>query len=100
MMSWREGFWFVEDLKSSNGTWVNGSRCQKKYLLPDSVLGLAKHRYTANYTATGAAPPPEEEDIFAQSLLERAGLATNFGGPEHTKDDQGDPNRRVRHRLE
>jgi adenylate cyclase len=76
-LNFQEGHWFVEDLHSRNGTWVDGLRCQKKCLLPQSVLGLARYRFTMHYTPTGPLPPPEtdSEDIFAQSLLEKAGLA-------------------------
>jgi pSer/pThr/pTyr-binding forkhead associated (FHA) protein len=75
-LSLQGGYWFVEDLHSSNGTSVDGVRCQRKCVLPDSVLGFARYRYALQYTPTGAGPPPEEEPahLFAQSLLEKAGL--------------------------
>jgi adenylate cyclase len=75
-LSLRDGYWFVQDLNSSNGTTVNGVRCQRKWLLPNSVLGLARHRFTVHYMPIGPGPPPEDEveDIFSQSLLEKAGL--------------------------
>jgi len=98
----QEGYWFVEDLKSSNGTWVNGARCQQKCLLPDSVLGLAKHRFTVHYTPTGAGPPPEEEDLFAQSLLEKVGLAKRpvAGRLPGVRQNEDDADERTRHRLD
>jgi pSer/pThr/pTyr-binding forkhead associated (FHA) protein len=102
-LSLQDGYWFVEDLHSSNGTWVNGARCQKKCLMPESVLGLAKHRYTMRYTPKGAGPPPEEDvaDVFSQSLLQKAGLAKlEKGGklPGAQHDDEEEQTRR--HKLD
>lgn len=68
------GYWYVRDLGSRNGIKVNGTRCDTHWLMPGDVLSVAKHRYEINYTPNGAAPPPEEENPFAQGLLEKAGL--------------------------
>ena len=98
-LTWQDGYWLAEDLGSSNGTWVDGVRCRKKALMPQSVLGLAKHRFTIHYTPAGAAPPPEEEDIFSQSLLEKAGLAKQFADSPRGQSEK-DPEERVRYRLD
>lgn len=55
-----EGYWMVEDLHSTNGTWVDGDRCMLQCLMPDSILALDKHRFTISYipprrTASGRA---------------------------------------------
>lgn len=71
------GFWSVRDLGSRNGTKVNGVRCQSKWLMPGDVVSVAKHRYELMYTPSGDAPPPEDNDPFAQSLMEKAGLVTD-----------------------
>lgn len=74
------GYWYVKDLKSRNGTKVNGARIVEKRLNPGDVLAVAKHSYQVRYSPidNGAVgpPPPDatEEDIFSKSLLERAGL--------------------------
>jgi adenylate cyclase len=75
-----EGYWFVEDKSSRNGTRVNGVRVQRRRLLPGDMLALASHKYEVRYSPSqnGACGPPpmedDEEDVFGQTLLERAGL--------------------------
>ncbi len=79
-----DGYWFVVDKSSRNGTRVNGVRvaATKKRLDPGDELSIAKHRYEVRYSPVddlGAmGPPPAEEepirDILSKSLLERAGL--------------------------
>lgn len=68
------GYWYVRDLRSRNGIKVNGMRCDSKFLLPGDELSIAKHRYEVTYEPAAGAPPPEEENPFALSLLEKAGL--------------------------
>ena len=68
------GYWHVRDLRSRNGIKVNGMRCDTKWLLPGDEISIAKHRFEMDYEPVDGAPPPEEEDPFALSLLEKAGL--------------------------
>ncbi len=75
-----KGYWLVEDLNSTNGTWVDGDRCLLQCLLPDSVLALDKHRFTIHYLLRTDGPPPVIKRLFTQSLLEKAGLANHFAG--------------------
>ena len=49
-------------------------------LMPESVLGLDKHRFTIHYVPQGNASPPEIRRLFSQSLLEKAGLANELSG--------------------
>ncbi|RCS54715.1 FHA domain-containing protein [Bremerella cremea] len=81
----KQGYWFVEDQSSRNGTKVNGKRVREtdKRIDPGTVIAIAKHEYELHYDpldlgATG--PPPSEnnqaEEILSKSLLERAGIGT------------------------
>lgn len=80
-LEFKDGYWFVRDLGSRNGTRVNGYVYQSKCLMPGDFLWISKHRYEIVYTPQAAEPPPEE-DPFALSLLEKAGLANpDEGGP-------------------
>ncbi|PQO38335.1 FHA domain-containing protein [Blastopirellula marina] len=82
----KQGYWFVEDQNSRNGTKVNGKRVREtdKRIDPGTVIAIAKHEYQLQYDplelgATG--PPPAEsnmaEEILGKSLLERAGIGNS-----------------------
>lgn len=75
----KNGVWFLRDMGSTNGVKVNGERTQRRPLRPGDELGIAGHKYTIQYSfAEGTAVDDvfaEEEDVFQQSLLEKAGLA-------------------------
>jgi adenylate cyclase len=75
------GYWFVQDLHSQNGTKVNGHRVVRKRLDPGDLLSMARHKYTIRYSPAdlGAMGPPPDDDaeleqVLSKSLLERAGL--------------------------
>ena len=74
------GYWYVRDLKSRNGTKVNGVEVTEKRIEPGDTLYVAKHKFELTYTPVdlGAVGPPPNDDvksaIFGRSLLERAGL--------------------------
>ena len=75
-----DGYWTIKDLRSSNGTKVNGTRVTEQRLEPGDKIGIAKHVYEIAYEPArlGATSPVEEkapqENIFGRSLLESAGL--------------------------
>jgi adenylate cyclase len=76
-LSYRDGFWWVRDLGSTNGVKVNGMRVPKKLLQPGDTLTIAKRQYTIEYTPPQGKRAMEEmaeDDPMSQSLLEKAGL--------------------------
>jgi len=81
-----DGYWFVKDLGSSNGTKVNGSRVSEQRLDPGDTLSVAKHEYEVSYEPVrlGATQAPTEKtansDMFSRSLLETAGLESRRTG--------------------
>ena len=91
-----EGYWFVRDLNSRNGTKVNGQRITRKRLDPGDIMSVAKHKYEVSYSPVelGAAgpPPPDEEhiaEILGRSLLDRAGLDRRRQREQKPLDESG-----------
>ncbi len=73
-LNMESGYWRIQDLGSSNGLKVNGVRQESKYLLPGDEITLAKHSYEIQYEPLSDEPPPEDENPFKLSLMEKAGL--------------------------
>ncbi len=73
-MELQNGYWRIQDLGSSNGIKINGERCESKFLFPGDEVSIAKHKFEISYEPDADALPPEEEDPFATSLMEKAGL--------------------------
>jgi adenylate cyclase len=77
-LEFRDGYWYIRDLGSTNGVKVNGTRVQNKMLHPDDELAIGKRKYTLRYELPSdrrqALDESPEEDILSRSLLERAGL--------------------------
>lgn len=95
-LEFKQGRWFVEDLKSTNGVKIDGVRTESTWLRPESVLSIANWRYRIVYTPTGEEPEPEENP-FAKSLLEKAGLMKQFGSgrePEEFPRGEDEPPRK------
>jgi adenylate cyclase len=75
--TFREGYWYIRDLDSTNGVKVNGIRVPEKLLHPKDEITIGKRKYTIEYdlpTDKRALLEEVEEDILGTSLLERAGL--------------------------
>ena len=79
-LSVADGSWTIKDLRSSNGTKVNGSRVTEQRLNPGDKISIAKHDYEIAFDPLrlgGTAPDEEQtqlEKVFGRSLLESAGL--------------------------
>ena len=85
------GFWQVRDLGSTNGIKVNGERVLNRPLRPGDEIAIAKRKYKIQYNLTPSAEASieavlsEDEDVFSQSLLQKAGLAK--GAMDDDDDD-------------
>lgn len=94
----RDGYWYVQDLGSSNGIRVNGERVSDSILLPGDTLRIAKLQFEISYKPESDEPPPVE-DPFARSLLEKAGLEHKLrrdpDGAWLKSDQDHEPSRRV-----
>jgi adenylate cyclase len=76
-LNFRNGYWYIRDLNSTNGVKVNGVEVSEKLLHPDDEIAIGPRRYTIQYALPADRRPLEEEmmeDIMSHSLLERAGL--------------------------
>lgn len=77
-LTFQDGYWMIRDLGSSNGVKVNGERTTRKVLQPRDEVSISSHKYTIQYEIGSRAKLEEmlaeEEDVFSQSLMEKAGL--------------------------
>jgi adenylate cyclase len=75
-LNFRDGFWYIRDLNSTNGVKVNGVRIQEKLLRSRDEVVIGKRVYLIDYEMPVGAlvEERETEDIFSRSLLDRAGL--------------------------
>jgi pSer/pThr/pTyr-binding forkhead associated (FHA) protein len=76
----KDGYWTVRDLGSTNGIKVNGERVQSKILHPGDTITIAKRSYTIEYTQTISKQAlakimADAGEIMDQPLLQKAGLA-------------------------
>ena len=75
-LTMENGYWKIRDLGSSNGLKVNGMRLESKFLLPGDEVTIAKHKFEIQYEALAEGPPPDEDNPFELSLMEKAGLVS------------------------
>jgi pSer/pThr/pTyr-binding forkhead associated (FHA) protein len=77
-LTFKNGYWYVRDMNSTNGIKVNGVRVQEKLLHPKDKLTIGKRDYVIRYDlpadAIGKLEEVQEDDVMAQSLMEKAGL--------------------------
>ncbi len=80
-MTLEQGYWFLKDLGSRNGTKVDGFRISRKRLDAGATISFAKHVFTIEYSpeelgAFGPPPPDDDqiEEVLRKGLLERSGL--------------------------
>jgi predicted component of type VI protein secretion system len=79
-LSYKDGYWFIQDMGSTNGLKVNGTRINKRVLSPGDTITIAKQTYRIEYTPPVGVHSIDElledvDDTIGQSLLEKAGLA-------------------------
>jgi pSer/pThr/pTyr-binding forkhead associated (FHA) protein len=88
-LSYRDGYWYIRDMGSTNGIKINGSRVIQRPLRPGDQLSISNRRYTIQYDLEHDASLKLEsmlekgESLLSVSLLEKAGLAK----PKQDDDD-------------
>lgn len=70
----KDGYWYIRDLGSGNGTKVNGVRIDSQCLRPGDEVMIAKHAFTIQFHVDENADEPVEANPFELSLMEKAGL--------------------------
>src|SRR6266567_560343 len=72
-LSFRDGDWWVRDLGSKNGTWVNGTKCDEQRVVPNDVLAIGRPRFTLSFQPPArppqAATPEADVDALALEIL-------------------------------
>ena len=79
------GTWFVEDLNSTNGTFVNGSKTLKAGLKPGDTITLIK--YTLIFTSEPAAPQAAEQPLPPQKQKSPLGALEVLENPADARKD-------------
>ena len=65
----KDGFWLIRDLNSTNGIKVNGMRVQEKLVHPKDELLIGKRGYVINYELPAGRRALEEiEDFVLESF--------------------------------
>jgi predicted component of type VI protein secretion system len=77
----KDGFWIIRDLDSTNGVRVNGDKVVKKLLHPGDQITIAARTFTIQYTTPVGRSIAELEEMYDEieevidvPLLEKAGL--------------------------
>jgi predicted component of type VI protein secretion system len=74
---------FLEDLNSTNGTYVNGKLVKKHALKDGDVIAIGKHqlKYAQGGASAGAGDDDEGADEFEKTMIIRPGSKTQSGAP-------------------
>ena len=86
-LAYKDGYWVIRDLASTNGIKVNGERLRFRPLRPGDRITIGKRDYIINYElhAQGQSALEsvltEAADIQGQSLMEKAGLTKSSRTP-------------------
>ena len=92
-LAFKDGYWVVRDLNSTNGIKVNGQRLRFRPLRPGDKITIGKRDYKINYELPQHGQKAlesllsESEDIYSQSLMEKAGLTKSARAPVFDDDD-------------
>ena len=95
-LSYKDGYWVVRDLNSTNGIKVNGQRLRFRPLRPNDLITIGKRQYMIAYDLAGVGQKAlesvltESEDVFNQSLMEKAGLTKKSHAAGFDDDDDDD----------
>jgi adenylate cyclase len=100
-LTFKDGFWILRDLNSTNGVMVNELRLDhgaKKVLHDGDVITIVKRSYKIQYTELGKASDLEDfeeeiEDVLNLPLLEKANL---LHPPRHGSGRKGEGDKRRR----
>ncbi len=95
-LTYKDGYWVVRDLNSTNGIKVNGQRLRYRPLRPGDKITIGKRDYTINYELplhgqkALEAVLAETDGVFNQSLMEKAGLTKASRQAIYNDDDELD----------
>jgi pSer/pThr/pTyr-binding forkhead associated (FHA) protein len=86
-LTFKDGFWILRDLDSTNGTKVNGQLVHKKVIRNGDTIKIGQRNFTLQYEELGSPIALEDFDAelaeaMSMPLLEKAGLAHE---PRHGK---------------
>jgi len=54
---------YIQDQRSTNGTFVNGQRVQEHTLQPEDVITIGTHKIVYRPTTEGARPPADQNTM-------------------------------------
>jgi adenylate cyclase len=102
-LQYTDGYWWVRDVGSRNGVFVNGEKTSSKRLDPGTTLAISKHRYRVDYTGPQVEPPAAPKVSLWRRMLggpAAPGAESTPGNPPSSPlggasaDDGDEPGRR------